>query len=247
MACSCKKKDTTNYQIAVQAKNISQTLIEKPITTVTQPVTVEPTKVTYNYQATTKPLQSCPYCASKHISLALALIKDNQKGAILIAIGQLMAASYHYNKAQSTQYNALISIVDKIIDSKFQVDSDIIAQLSSLAGQAQQITVLRQAKQQIPSTFQYSPREALKHACLAFSLMFTQIFYQTINKSYVVGQLVLAALHLQQQDRPRAKKLRQIWKVVQEIKGPNDQDYIKSRTMLMDFMEELQQALIIIV
>lgn len=223
MACSCKKKQ----QATQTTENVQ--------------------KVTYEFDTTVKPLQSCYVCASKHISLALVLIKKQTVQDMLVAIGQLQAATYHYNLNKTKIADRLKSIIQKIISSKLLLDDATLEQLQQCAIQSMQYQLPAQTTQPIPSTVQYNPKEALKHACLAYSLLFTQLFYQQINKPYAIGQLVLAALHLQAQDRDRAKRLRQIWKVVQEIKQPNDQDYVKSRTMLMDLLKELQQALIIIV
>lgn len=232
MACSCKKKNITTQQIEDQAKVATTTVA---------------TKANYDFSTTTKPLQTCPYCASKHIDLALVLLQKNTIEDKLIAIGQLMAATYHYNTTHIFLTKQINQVLSLFIDNKFQYTQQIRNKVVSIADQAMQVTNLPDNTQKIPSTCQYSPKEALKHACLAFSLLFTQLFYQRINKAYAVGELILAALHLQQKDRARAKKLRQIWKVVQQIKEPNDQDYNKSRTMLMDFLKELQQSLIIIV
>lgn len=223
MACSCKKKQ--------QVQTIKATVEES----------------TYQFDTTVKPLESCYVCASKHISLALTLIKKQTVQDMLVAIGQLQAATYHYNLNKTKIADRLKNIIQKIISSKLLIDDATLQQLQQCTIQSMQYQLPAETTQAIPSTAEYNPKEALKHACLAYSLLFTQLFYQQINKPYAIGQLILAALHLQAQDRDRAKKLRQIWKVVQQIKQPNDQDYVKSRDMLMSFMKDLQQALIIIV
>lgn len=234
MACSCKKRNVTNEQIQVQANIISEH----------QP-TIQ--KQSYDFSVSTKPLQTCPYCASKHLALALALLNKKNIKESLIALGQLMAALYHYNIQQTAQVHRIQDIIQDLFQSKFEVTKQLLDNLSLIASQAMYIKILQSSKQQITSATQYSPKEALKHAALAYSLLFTQLFYQQINKPYAIGQLVLAALHLQQKDRDRARKLRQIWKIVQQIQQPNDQDYLKSRQLLINFLIELYQALIIIV
>ena len=233
MACSCKKKNITQQQVQKQAQKIVLPIIKQ--------------QEQYTFTATTKPLDSCAFCAAKHIALALVLLNKNTQMDTLIALGQLMAAKYHYNTQEQVQTKLLDYTIDLLFNNKFQVTTQIVQSLRSLAQQAQYIRQIPQSIQEVPSSVQYSPKEALKHACLAYSLLFTQLFYQTINKPYAIGELVLAALHLQEQDRQRAKHLRQIWKVVQQIKKPNDRDYLVSRQLLRDFMLDLKKALIIIV
>lgn len=202
---------------------------------------------TYDFNPTTKPLQSCYVCASKHISFALALLKRQTIQDTLIAIGQLQAATYHYNLNKTELSSKLQRAIDLILEAKCATTQQVIELLQDCVKQAMTYSQKADTTQQIVPSTQYSVKEALKHACLAYTLMYTQLFYEQINKPYAIGQLILTALHLQEQDRQAAKYARQIWKVLQQVKVPNDQDYNRAKTMLLNFMQRLRQSLIIIV
>ena len=67
----------------------------------------------------------------------------------------------------------------------------------------------------------------------AHSLMFTEVFYEELNKGYAVGELVLAAVNIQNRYRDTAKHIRDVWKIMQEIKQPNDQAYTDAQVAIM--------------
>lgn len=249
MACSCKNKNRQTTQVSSDNSitydnftkmdnNASAIVIEA---TPIEAQTIQPkntifrhflldntTNQHYDFSANTKPLQTCTNCAEKHISLAVALVKTGGELNNRIAVGQLMAASYHYNQALPqlaviAQHQAQYILINTIPD---------IQALQNLLKEANKASTNINATKSIPKKVEYSPVDAMKHICLAYTLLFTQIFYQNINRSYAVGELVLAALYLQEKDRATARHLREIWKVVQQIVQPNDQDYKNSKAML---------------
>lgn len=252
MPCACKKnkqkfqQETKNQPIQVITKsydvkpvvaNVQPYKVTTSISGVTTKKTVVQTSDSgYDFTPTVQPLDTCPYCAMKHISLANVLVQYDDN---FTAAGQLQCAGYHYNTANKGLSDRCKALARQLITDK----ASAYAKLPDMLSQSFKLDAHGTSKQLDPGAMSYDPVACAVHLATAQTLLFTQIFYEKLNKGYAIGELILAAVNIQAGHRDIARRIRNIWKIAQEIEEPNDQAYKDAQQALLDTKRVLDHVL----
>lgn len=250
MPCSCQKNKIKNNQdkqtaaIAITSQNKAQPRVVPSYTATIAPAAamyVPQNKQgsdssSYDFTPTTQTMDTCAYCAMKHIALASSLLdlKDNFSAA-----GELQLASYHYNIANQSMSQRCRDMAKLLIINP----KEAIDKLPQLLKQAMKYPAQGDTKQTNPGKLNYDPVMSTVHTAAAQALMYTQIFYQTLNQAYAVGELIIAAVNIQLHHRDIARNLRRAWKVIQQIKEPNDKAYKDAQQIILQCKAQLQKVL----
>lgn len=226
MPCSCKKNKP-------QEKQLVQT-VTKDNKVQNKPVQLNfPESDSFDFTATTQPLDTCYYCAMKHIALANAVMQFDDNFTIA---GELQLAGYHYNTANKAMSDKCKQYARKAITDKELVYRN----LPELMKQSVSLDAVAVSDKELhPGDLNYDSVASAVHLAAAFSMMYTELFYQHVNKGFAVGELVLAAVNIQKLHRDIAKHIREAWKVLQEIVEPNDQYYVNAREKLLSIKQQL--------
>lgn len=253
MPCACKKNKqkfqqevknqpiqviTKSYDVKPVVANVQPYTVKTSITGVAteKPQTTQSSDSGYDFTPTVQPLDTCPYCAMKHISLANVLVEYDDN---FTAAGQLQCAGYHYNTANKTLSDRCKALARQLITDKISA----YAKLPDLLVQSFKLDAPGTSKQLDPGALKYDPVACAVHLATAQSLLFTQIFYQKLNKGYAIGQLILAAVNIQAGHRDIARRIRNIWKIAQQIEQPNDQAYKDAQQAILDTKRVLDHVL----
>lgn len=221
MACSCKSKAPALVPVIPQQTDQKQAAPVKP---------KERVNVQYTFTADTQPLDSCPYCAQKHLAAAAALILQRGLFGTYQASGQLLLASYHLPHYPQTA-SKLRSIARSLLDYS---TGDVAKQFQQMIPQLQ--SYLQNPKEQkrttLPDIDQQDHIDAIIHAAAAYQLM-KQPYYQLTNKVYAIGQLCVAAMIMRRYPSvDGAYSLRKVWKLLQQIKSIDDPQYSQAMQIL---------------
>ena len=230
MPCACKK-NKIQKQEQVQIIGPDN---KAEIKTLSLPIIQEETQSDYDFTPTVQPVDTCVYCAMKHIALANVFMEYDDQFSIA---GELQLAGYHYNTADSIR-SQLCKNYARTVYTEKQFVYQKLPQL--LKTSLSLLSIDTTSKQTSPGHLQYDSLSSLVHVATAHSLMFTEVFYEELNKGYAVGELVLAAVNIQNRYRDTAKHIRDVWKIMQEIKQPNDQAYTDAQIAIMKVKAQLQ-------
>ena len=252
MPCSCQKNKTQNNQnkqtavATVTSQNKVQKTIVPSYTATIAPAaamyvpqgvwTVRTMSDSYDFTPTTEPMDTCAYCAMKHIALASSLTDLND---YFSAAGQLQLAAYHYNTANTDMAQHCRDMARLFITSP----KEATQKLPDLLKEAMKYPAQGDSKQTDPGKLNYDPVSSAVHLAAAQALMFTEIFYQQLNQAYAVGQLIVAAVNIQLHHRDLARNMRRAWKVIQQIAVPNDKPYKDAQQLILDCKAQLQKVL----
>ena len=190
----------------------------------------------YDFRPTTEPMDTCAYCAMKHIALASSLLDYDD---YFSAAGQLQLAGYHYNTANEDMSQRCKELARLFITAPNKAKE----QLPALLKEALTYPAEGTTKQTNPGKLNYDPIAAMVHLAAAQALIYTQVFYEQLNKAYAVGQLIIAAVNIQLKHRDIAREFRKVWKIIQEIKAVNDQPYKDAQSRLLDCKAMMQRVL----
>lgn len=171
-----------------------------------------------NKQRLVKPTETCIFCAHKHIVTAKELFLS---GSVSMAIGQLNCASKHYN----SNFPEMRDRTDDLILKLYDKSSDSSGIFSSLAYDAWQMVLENQTGNKVYPEFSrkiQKPATAdLKMAHLAVStaraLYDLELGYRSVNKSEAMGELILAAWHLQKDHIGLAWKCKHLWGRIEKL------------------------------
>lgn len=191
-----------------------------------------------NKQKLVKPIETCLFCAHKHIASAMALYVDDLNSINNSKIiGQLVLASWHYNSDFSNERDYCLDIINKIYSCQsYKSDlSDLIKVAWNLVLNNQeskieyQIHNLTEEKPDKESIF-----DANKAISTANALYNYELNYKSINSSFAIGQLITAAWHLQNNYMGLAMMCRDCWLKIEKLQDCNDLlDDLQNRIWLL--------------
>lgn len=218
MACSCKKK--LPVMVPVQPQKISE---PKLLPEQKKQDSSSSVYVYYTYTTTTLPLDSCPYCAQKHLGTAIAFILQRDYLGVYQASGQLLLASYHL-----PQYPQLVQKLRKA--ARGLVDNNSNTNIEDIENLDKEIQACiddpkPQQRSSVPDYRNSDYIDAIVHASAAYELL-QQPYYEQMNKIYAIGQLCLAGMIMRKYTIvDGAKRIRQAWKLLQQAKTTQDKQY----------------------
>lgn len=240
MPCSCQKdKAKTNQSVSTAITAVTQDSQAQARVIAPRAQLISSwieSDSTYDFTPTTEPMDTCAYCAMKHIALASSLTDLSD---YFSAAGQMQLAAYHYNTANTDMAQQCRNLARLFITAP----KEATAKLPQLLIEAMKYPAQGDTKQTNPGQLNYDPVASMVHLAAAQALMFTEIFYQQLNKAYAVGELIVAAVNIQMHHRDIARNMRSAWKVIQEIQEPNDQHYKKAQQLILQCKKQLQEVL----
>lgn len=237
MPCSCRarknntvsiKKDSNiakvNYRSFTKAEQIQpsiQSIIQIVSDSHSQSLSQD-----YDYSSTTKPTELCYNCIRKHLSIAYTLLQESDSNTFLIALGEILCASLHLITTNKELHNAMRNRVlqtmrgnkDLLLEDLFKWIQDIQHSIDK------------------PDLIQPSPQQAnLIGLMTVYGLLFVQVSYQEINKSWATAELFKGAIKKFRQDRniQDYQNVRKIWKLIQDMK-PYDRTYEDAQKALRE-------------
>ena len=180
-----------------------------------------------------KPDTPCVFCAHKHAVTAYLLYTQSSdlsdKDTKPYAAGQLYMSYMHLRKLLPELGNAFLAAAMSVIrcenveelisDLRFRcaeiADSEAEAEnekkITDLSIQQSKIMkeLANPVKMPIPDA--QSLEDAMLHVCAAYGMYTLEYGYTLNNKSYAIGELILAAWHLQHSTLSYAQKCRDCW------------------------------------
>lgn len=201
MACSCKK-----------IKNIK----------------VENANINLNESKKIKPFETCPYCASKHMSYAL--VKLNEDNDQLRYIGQVYLAYKHLEKYFINEAKLCFELItdffqDKIYQDKIENVVNIIHNLAVNFNEEIKEGQNLNLEKDLKPFF----RSAL-YIIAAGELYNFEVGYKDVNTPYVIGLLQRAAEeHIESIEKDDIRyesfqiKLRMLWKKIENNDDENNE------------------------
>ncbi len=170
-----------------------------------------------NKKHATRPTETCIFCAHKHLVTAKELYGS---GALSMALGQLNCASKHYNTDFQTMRDRADSLIADLYGGK-----EIGAPLLLLCSDAWQMvldnqeskTVYPLARGMLPKPAIPDLRMAHLSVATARALYDLEIGYKDINKSEAMGELILAAWHLQRDHIGLTWKCKYLWGRIEKL------------------------------
>lgn len=170
-----------------------------------------------------KPTETCIFCAHKHLATAKELFL---KGYVSMSVGQLNCASKHYN----VNFPEMRERTDGLILKIYEKSPECSETLSSLVSDAWKMVLENQTgKTVFPEIVEKLPPPAsadLRMAHLAVStaraLYELELGYKSANKSEAMGELILAAWHLQKDHLDLAWKCKQLWGRIEKLQDCSD-------------------------
>lgn len=162
-----------------------------------------------------KPYETCIFCAHKHIAAALALRDESS------LIGQLLLASWHYRNDFPEMESGCIACIEQIEHAEPYRD-----QLITLCMTAWQLVLTNQeskavyAVKVVDDLIPFAPDIIMAHrAITAANALHHELNYRDINSSVTIGQLIIAAWHLDKNHHELAVKCRSCWQKVERLKS----------------------------
>lgn len=245
MPCSCRKSKQTESSINVlyrEPSNVLKTNFNivtagapyKPVNEVLQVSDSKDLSLQdLDFGSTTKPTQLCFNCVRKHLGLAYIFFQQDSLQDNLAGLGQLCCASDHLArdfKSLSQQIYGLAADTLQKLDFK--------AVLPHIEQLLQTLTVdptLAQNPQE--KRVKNMHIEFLLSLAKVYSLLFIEISYEEINKSWAVSQLAFRGIRAAgfQGNRDLYMQLRELWKIIQSMQV-GDELYLQARKRLMQFM-----------
>ena len=170
----------------------------------------------------TRPVETCIFCAHKHISTACALFPetaDDFRNSLIA--GQLNCAALHYNDAFPEMRDGCRQIIDRIHD--FEAYG---AMLSALRDAAWSLVLNHQNDRRVfnkkdillPLPIETNLTEGHLAIATSKALYDLELSYRGINKSDAMGYLIIGAWHLQEKFLPLALKCRNLWGKIEHLR-----------------------------
>lgn len=160
-----------------------------------------------------KPYETCIFCAHKHIAAALALRDESS------LIGQLILASWHYRNDFPNMEADCIACVEHVERAESYRDA-----LTTLCINAWQMVLDNQESKTIYAAknaddpLPFSPSAFAAHrAIAAANALYHELNYRDVNASVAVGQLIIAAWHLDEKYHGLAVKCRECWQKIERL------------------------------
>lgn len=174
---------------------------------------------------TVRPVETCIFCGNKHITTAVAIRPaDPMSITNSYVIGQIACAAKHYNTNFPEMNAKCVALIDRIYSRE-----DYSKELDELHSSAWQLVLENQKNKTeylyravvdpLPDSADY--RAACMRLATAKALYELEIGYQSVNKSYAMGELIAAAWHLQRLDRMLAFRCRNIWLKIEKLQECN--------------------------
>lgn len=214
MACSCKK-------VQRQGKKVSMLTTGSKVKQ--QPVAAVPR--IYDFSSTTTPSQSCINCAQKHISLALALYESSKSFDHAVAASEIYLASSHLRKdfPNTAVYCRQLAriILEDLHRNWYSEIKYLLLNIQQIQQQSFNIEDTDFSVKSESDALLY----ALLNVCRVYSLLFTEVTYQSVNRPVAVGLLVRAVLPgiFSRKLLNIRTETRQAWKILQETQPGTDQ------------------------
>lgn len=241
MPCSCKtvKKQpgqtapVITYRIPGTARAATQKLpgtsksLQKPSDTTSRKLQSE----TYDFSSTTKPTQLCFNCTLKHLGLAYKFFQSKQEFTYLMGIGQLGCAYQHLKTTHSEFAGICAGLASKAFEDSD--NTELLQQLKALIQELVEYVPERQAPRELPQL--PFMQQILFNLLKAYSMLFVQVSYEEVNKTWATAQLTHTgtALFRAQKDRDAFMRMRQIWKLIQSMQ-PYDKTYEDAQKALRE-------------
>ena len=240
MACGCKAKKNVEYIDPVASKkeqlqlqfsnsitsNSTQQNSQVQLVLTRSGKTYVQIRRQLDTSSMTKPDQLCFNCIRKHLALASKLSQLSRFHDRLAALGQLLCVVQHLKQ---THPNLTYRIRDMIIvtlrDPKLTHLDALIKQLILQF----QHDPKEDSKEYIPLP-SFTQQQELLMILLVQSLLFIQITYQEVNKTWATAELSFMSYNaFRTQNSLRAyETYRPLWKLIQSM-HPLDQNYMAAR------------------
>lgn len=170
-----------------------------------------------NKKHATRPTETCIFCAHKHLVSAGELYR---RGEFSMTAGQLNCASKHYN----SDFRDMRDRADSLIMDLYK-GGEIGEALELLRTDAWQMVLDNQENKTVyPLSRAILPKPAAPDLCMAHLSVATaralydlEIGYKDINKSEAMGELILAAWHLQRDHIGLAWKCKYLWGRIEKL------------------------------
>ena len=248
MPCGCKAKKSQQTKIIVQNKivpvavhatqklPVQQLPDSQTVSDSQSAITSQQIRNSLDVAATTTPDQLCFNCVRKHVSLAYFFL---QKGERDIATGQFMCAGQHLrqkfpNIAQEMRYMAICILTQWPAQAVMHNTSLLLRRLSFTPQ-----TDWQPRQQPYNTSWQ---QQLILNLCLVYSLLFVELGYQEVNKSWATGHLAIFAYDqfrgggsTQMED-----KLRPLWKLIQSMQPMSD-NYFQARSYIEALLKEIRR------
>lgn len=242
MACSCSAKRKVQFTDPLY-KTSQQAVINKQ--------SREPVQISNSYSqytkmsaaqirqkldtsSTTAPDQLCLNCVRKHLGLAKQLLLHKTTRHVFTAAGQIMCASSHLAQTYPN-YSCLLQ----------DLALDILRRTPDLFKQL--VQVIQLFSQDIKEdTSQYIPlslslqQEQLLSLAFVYSLLFIQVTYEEVNKTWATGRLSYLSYKgfRLNSSLEKVQLYRPLWKLIQTMQ-PYDQNYIAARSYIQSLITQL--------
>lgn len=238
MPCSCKaKKNTVSIKTAnntvkvsiPQYHNQQQTVNDIPsiLQKVSTSSFVSSDSISYDFSSTTLPTELCYNCIRKHLSIAYTLLQEDSDS--LTAYGQVLCASLHLINVNKDLKDVMQNrVLQAIRGNKDLLIEDLLNWIKNIE------TIKDKADPINPTPIQQN----LMCLMLSYGLLFVQISYEELNKSWATAELFRGAIKKFHSDRnfQQFQNVRRIWKLIQSMML-YDQTYEDARKELK---QELQ-------
>lgn len=244
MSCSCKvKKSEIIIDPATKVQRIVQ--LDKNAANKRQFQTQQKSSKEFSLQdidisSITEPDQTCFNCIRKHLGLAYMFLKKGGNLRKVAAAGQLMCAANHINKEFP---NLSFKLIDYALFSIRQLDSSISAAALLPLIDFLQKDPSKDIQPYIPKKI-YQVQSQLLTLAMLYSLLFVQITYEQINKTWATAHLSYMAYtnFRDSQDIKVYQQYRTLWKLIQSMQL-YDQNYNKARQLLQQLCSIKQRQI----
>lgn len=217
MPCSCKNK-----RPAPAAPQPVSTHVAQPA------APQQPQQPVYDFSSNVKPNQLCLNCAQKHTSLALSLAQTDSQFDYCIAASQLYLASLHFQQHDKDVARYCRCLAHHML---MQPHTNWLPYIELLLKYTMQEATLTPGWDSVQDygidtrSQSASLRSSLLNLCRAYSLLFTEITYEKVNKPTAVGILVHAVIpgYFGRKLKDLRPQVRQIWKILQDAQPDTTQ------------------------
>jgi len=168
-----------------------------------------------------KPIETCLFCAHKHIASAMSLYNEDASSIDnSYIIGQLNLASWHYNSDFAIERDMCLNIINKINNGvDYKVDLSKLVEVAwnlVLENQDSKVVYdihnLEEEKPEKSDIFKANIAISTANALYNYELN-----YKSINSSFAIGQLITAAWHLQTDYMGLAMACRDCWLKIEKL------------------------------
>lgn len=241
MPCGCKAKKYVQY-IEPITRNRKITAIRQAGSTSShneesiKQDTYLAIKNSLDISSTTAPDQFCLNCVRKHLGLAYLLSQNTAPFNLFVAAGQVMCAYIHL---KDTFYNYSMQLKDIALQliRYPKVQPFRVSLLSTIRALSTDITA---DSSKYISLEPLEDQKQILNLALVYSLLFVQITYEEINKTWAAAYLNLFCYdNLNIQNTVQKTQLyRPLWKLIQSMK-PMDSNYIAARQYIQSLVTKL--------